>query len=252
MSDLLTRFGPHAQFSVLVYAPEGDAVCLLGVLGGALHFLWSLPWIEFRMRATATASGPAARRGGKGLMQLEQVERSRRSLPAGTPPLTVGFVQSLGRQRQRHERRRHLVLPLLPPPSQVPFASPLHTSIVSIRAMCSQLEASLDAVLDSFMMNMHPNAYGTVSRVMQRADRLVSNVRGLELAHRPPPLHQAQPVRKVVGPRRPGLQGRHLYPLAAAEGFKSKGTGLVTVPKLKTNLKVSRSVPLFPLGPERG
>ena len=59
MATMLTRFGPHAEFSILVYAPEGDMVLLLGVIDGALRLLWSMRWVEFRARANSTA-GPAS------------------------------------------------------------------------------------------------------------------------------------------------------------------------------------------------
>ena len=149
MADMLTRFGASAAYSVLVYAPEGDMVCVLSIAEGVLSLLWFMPWLEFRTRAAASASlnalppKPFKKRGGAyggyrggggggggGYGRYDQpaaVERQVRlhkGLPQGTPPLSVTFVQSLGRARTKHDGRRHLVMPLLPHPSQVPFASP--------------------------------------------------------------------------------------------------------------------------------
>ena len=127
-------------------------------------------------------------------MQVEAHFRQRRALPEGTPPLTAAFVQSLGRQRQRHERRRHLVLPLLPPATQVPFASPLHTTIVSIRTMCTRLEASLDASLDAHRAEValrHPTQeepYASYAPQQQQQPPLM-----------PPPLQKRQQQHAPLG-----------------------------------------------------
>lgn len=394
MGAALTRFGPHASFSLLVYAPEGDVVCLLVVLGGSLNMLWSMPWQEFRRRATATAAPPrvavrAPRHSSHAPSQPsasqpsasqpyaspEQPQqgaslaaasdkaavRAAKALPEGTPPLTVALVQSFGRLRQRHERRRHLVVPLLPMPSQVaicivwnhhsephlrtrlppsfpfpcpsvsarasagpcevvqlgreggqsapgpctpwvadrrpgatlhpaaapphrtpappppcaaacglsrspqvPLASPLYTSIVSIRATCTRVEAELDALLDAVGQSLSRRSEGAEGLLtllhVGGAQHSASHPR--EVLHPPNPAPPPPPLRGRPGrlPARPGAQGggggggvasRQLFNPLGALGQRMVGTGtgalaMRTVPKLRS-LKAVQSMPLFPL-----
>ena len=340
-TESLSRFGSHASYAVLVYAPEGDSVSVLAVADGTVELLWTLPWVEFRARATVSAAlhasehrelagGYAAaekRAGGGGgggggggyadngrragqrarvgavvaggswangshrqlLHAASAAPKPRRSLqqglPPGTPPLSVAFVQSLGRSRARHERRRHLVSPLVPDPGHVPFASPLHTTIVTIRTLCTRLEALLDRMLDSAAYVSSSVAYGTTSRRAARADSLSSlvlggggEVGGSAAALAPAGANHAAGEAAGGGGGRQGRVGapaareslpslpplanakrkpqkfkpgdRFLYPLGSDAGQAKAVPGLVTVPPLKverSRLRQVRSLPMFPL-----
>ena len=69
MADMLTRFGASAAYSVLVYAPEGDMVCVLSIAEGVLCFSGSymarVPHARRRVGlAQRSAPKPFKKRGG--------------------------------------------------------------------------------------------------------------------------------------------------------------------------------------------